>query len=29
VVLDDAAHLSNLEQPEAFSAAVLEFVESL
>jgi len=26
VVLDDAAHLANVEQAEAFSAAVLEFL---
>lgn len=28
VVIDDAAHLSNVEQPDAFNAAVLEFLES-
>ncbi|HSS65197.1 MAG TPA: 3-oxoadipate enol-lactonase [Gammaproteobacteria bacterium] len=28
VTIDDAAHLSNVEQPEAFNNAVLEFLES-
>ena len=26
VVLDDAAHLSNIEQPDAFNEAVIDFV---
>lgn len=29
VTIDDAAHLSNVEQPEAFNGALLEFLESL
>ncbi len=29
VVLDDAAHLSNLEQPDAFSAALRGFIDGL
>jgi len=28
VTIDDAAHLSNVEQPEAFNAAMLGFLES-
>ncbi len=28
VIIDDAAHLSNVEQPDAFNSAVLEFLES-
>lgn len=28
VIIDDAAHLSNVEQPEAFDQAVLDFLES-
>lgn len=29
VVIDEAAHLSNVEQPERFNAAVLEFLQAL
>lgn len=28
VVIDEAAHLANVEQPEAFNAAMLEFLEA-
>ena len=29
VVLKDAAHLSNIEQPAAFNSAVREFIDSV
>jgi len=28
VTIDDAAHLSNIEQPDAFNSAMIEFLES-
>jgi pimeloyl-ACP methyl ester carboxylesterase len=29
VIIDDAGHLPNLEQPDAFNDAIIDFLESL